>query len=53
MNEETLELGGAPWIHGMGESERVMMKASALYGHTLVSGNVGYGKDRTFENDGH
>lgn len=44
MNEETLELGGAPWIHGMGESKRVMMKASALYGHTLVSGNVGMGK---------
>lgn len=42
--KETLDLGGSPWIHGMGDSENIMVNESSLYGHVFVSGNVGSGK---------
>lgn len=42
--KETLDLGGSPWIHGMGDAEKVMVNESSLYGHTFISGNVGSGK---------
>lgn len=44
MSKETEELGGAPWIHGMGDSKPISLAESALYGHTFIGGNVGMGK---------
>lgn len=42
--KETRELGGAPWIHGMGDEKPVSIVENTLYGHTFIAGNVGTGK---------
>lgn len=42
--EETEILGGAPWIHGMGDEAKVMVNESNWFGHTCITGNVGTGK---------
>jgi conjugal transfer pilus assembly protein TraD len=44
MSKETEELGGKPWIHGMGDEKPIMVKDSNWYGHTIITGNVGSGK---------
>lgn len=44
MAKETAELGGAPWIHGMGDEKPVFINESVLYGHSFIAGNVGSGK---------
>lgn len=42
--KETRELGGSPWIHGMGDPSKIMLNEASLYGHTFIGGNVGSGK---------
>ncbi len=44
MAEETDELGGSPWVHGMGDEKPQMIHGSNWYGHTCITGNVGTGK---------
>lgn len=44
MAKETEELGGAPWIHGMGDEKPQMIHGENWYGHTCITGNVGTGK---------
>ncbi|MBW8191380.1 conjugative transfer system coupling protein TraD [Neiella marina] len=44
LRKTTRRLGGKPWIHGMGESKRIMVSEDAWYGHTFMAGNVGTGK---------
>lgn len=43
-SEETEELGGKPWIHGIGDEGDVYTRASNWWGHSIVFGNVGCGK---------
>lgn len=43
-SKQTAKLGGAPWIHGMGDEERIKIVEDTLYGHTFIAGNVGTGK---------
>ncbi|MUJ20387.1 conjugative transfer system coupling protein TraD [Aliivibrio fischeri] len=40
----TEQLGGKPWIHGLGHEIRVYQKASGFYGHTFICGLPGTGK---------
>lgn len=42
--KETKELGGSPWLHGMGQEKQTKIIENTLYGHTFISGNVGTGK---------
>ena len=42
--EETLKLGGRPWIHGLGDEAQLFQLASKFFGHTFITGNVGTGK---------
>ena len=42
--KETQQLGGAPWIHGMGDEKPTSIVEDTLYGHTFIAGNVGTGK---------
>ena len=44
LSAETRKLGGAPWIHGMGDEESQFVVEDTLYGHTFIAGNVGTGK---------
>ena len=44
LSKETKKLGGAPWIHGMGDEKQVYIVEDTLYGHTFIAGNVGTGK---------
>lgn len=44
LSKETKKLGGAPWIHGMGDEEPIKIVEDTLYGHTFIAGNVGTGK---------
>ncbi len=44
MSKQTRELGGAPWIHGMGDEKKIMVQEENWFGHTFISGNVGTGK---------
>lgn len=42
--EDTESLGGAPWIHGMGDEKKQLIKEDNWYGHCCITGNVGTGK---------
>ena len=42
--KETEKLGGAPWIHGMGEEKPQLIQESNWFGHACITGNVGTGK---------
>jgi conjugal transfer pilus assembly protein TraD len=44
MARETEELGGSPWIHGMGDQKPISILENTLFGHTFIAGNVGTGK---------
>lgn len=44
MSKETASLGGSPWIHGMGDEEKIRVAEDNWYGHTFIAGNVGTGK---------
>ncbi|MBT41093.1 MAG: hypothetical protein CMF12_01080 [Idiomarina sp.] len=44
MSKETRELGGKPWIHGLGNEKQLTTKENTLFGHTIITGNVGTGK---------
>lgn len=44
LSKETEELGGFPWIHGVGESKHQKTSEKTWFGHTLITGNVGTGK---------
>lgn len=44
LSKQTKKLGGAPWIHGMGDELPVDIVEDTLYGHTFIAGNVGTGK---------
>lgn len=44
MSKETASLGGSPWIHGMGDEEKILVGEDNWYGHTFIAGNVGTGK---------
>jgi len=44
LSEQTEDLGGAPWVHGMGDEVEQKPKESNWYGHTCITGNVGTGK---------
>lgn len=41
---ETSDLGGKPWIHGLGDERKITTSETTLYGHSIVTGNVGSGK---------
>lgn len=43
-SKETEELGGMPWIHGMGDSKDTSTIEDTWYGHSFITGNVGTGK---------
>jgi len=43
-DKNTRELGGKPWIHGLGKSLDVTTLNSTWYGHTFIAGSVGTGK---------
>ncbi|OUX87102.1 MAG: hypothetical protein CBB95_09750 [Alteromonas sp. TMED35] len=44
MAADTEKLGGAPWIHGMGNEEEQIINETNWYGHSCITGNVGTGK---------
>lgn len=44
LSKDTEDLGGKPWIHGMGDEKVQLIKGSNWYGHTIITGNVGSGK---------
>ena len=44
MLRETEDLGGKPWIHGMGDEKLISVNESNWFGHTCITGNVGTGK---------
>ena len=44
LSKDTKELGGKPWIHGLGNEQEIKTAESTLYGHTIITGNVGTGK---------
>lgn len=46
--EQTIALGGKPWIHGIGEDKDLVAEAQGFYGHTAIMGNVGTGKTTLF-----
>lgn len=41
---DTEMLGGSPWIHGMGDEKKQMIRENNWFGHTCITGNVGTGK---------
>lgn len=49
LKEQTRELGGKPWIHGLGDAVPIDMPEDVWYGHTFISGNVGTGKTTLFK----
>jgi conjugal transfer pilus assembly protein TraD len=44
LERETEELGGRPFIHGMGDEKMITTVEDTFYGHVLVTGNIGCGK---------
>src|SRR5690606_34458939 len=44
LEEETEELGGRPFIHGMGDEEMITAVEDTFFGHTLIAGAIGTGK---------
>lgn len=44
LSSDTEDLGGKPWIHGMGDEKPLMIKNTNWFGHTIIGGNVGTGK---------
>lgn len=42
--KETTRMGGAPWIHGMGDEKPISIVEDTLFGHSFIAGNVGTGK---------
>jgi len=41
---QTRELGGQPWIHAIGDPKDILVDQEALFGHSIIFGNVGTGK---------
>ena len=46
--ENTRKLGGKPWIQGVGDATRQYISEEALFGHSMITGNVGTGKTTMF-----
>lgn len=42
--EVTSELGGSPWVQGIGDEVKQYTREESLYGHGIIFGNVGTGK---------
>lgn len=49
LKDQTKELGGKPWIHGLGDSKPIYMSEDTWFGHTFLAGNVGTGKTTLFK----